>query len=273
MLKTLCLTIIIIAVSYLVVILILFFSQKKMIFFPSANMAGVPAEIGIDFEDVYFRTADGVTLNGWFIPAENAEYTVLFCHGNGGNISHRLDSVSLFNQLPVNLYIFDYRGYGKSGGEVTGDAGLYRDVEAAWRYLTETRSIQPGKIIVVGRSLGGAIAAYAAAENPAGGLVLESTFSSLPAIAKKKMPWIPAWLLKYKLSTVDSLAKVKCPVMITGSPDDEIVPFCFSSELFEKAPEPKIFLKLTGGHDDCYFLCRTKYVSALRKFFEMVGKQ
>lgn len=273
MLKFIYMPIIIIAVSYLVVIVVLFFIQKKMIFFPSTNMVGMPSEVGINFEDVIFNTRDGVKLNGWFIPAEKAEYTVLFCHGNGGNISHRLESVVLFNQLPANLFLFDYRSYGKSGGKITEEKGLYEDAAAAWRYLTETRGIAPEKIIILGRSLGGGIAARAAADNPVAGLILESTFTSLPAITRKKMPLIPTVLLQYKLPTIENLAKVKCPVMIVGSPDDEIVPYCFSGELFAKAPEPKVFLELTGGHDDCYFLCQAKYVSALRKFFEIVGKQ
>jgi uncharacterized protein len=268
MLKILFITILIIVLSYLMLITVLSFFQEKMIFFPSRNMAGTPSDLGLDFENINFTSQDGTSLNGWFVPVENAEYTVLFCHGNAGNISHRLDTISLFNKLPLNFFIFDYRTYGKSTG-VISEKGLYEDVAAAWNYLTETRKIAPEKIIIIGRSLGGAIAAHAAAEYSPGGLVLESAFTSLPEIAQKNIPWLPGtWMIKYKLATIDSLVKVKCPVLIIASPDDTITSFSFGQELFAKAPEPKTFVQLTGDHDDCYFLCRTKYVAALKHFLK-----
>ncbi len=239
-----------------------------MIFFPSKKFVGTPTDLELAFEEINLTSQDGIKLNSWFVPAENAEYTVLFCHGNGGNISHRLDTISLFHKLAVNFFIFDYRSYGKSSGEISED-GLYDDVNTAWFYLTETRKIAPEKIIVIGRSLGGALAAYIAAKYSPGGLVLESTFTSMSEIVQKVMPWLPGtWMLKYKLSTIDNLVKVKCPVLIIASQDDNVVPFSFSQELFSKAPEPKTFIQLTGDHDDCYFLCRTKYKAALTNFFK-----
>jgi len=255
-------------VFYFLLILLLYFFQRKMIFIPYQDIVATPSELGLKFEDVYFKTQDGTSLNGWFIPAEKAEYTVLFCHGNGGNISHRLDTISLYNKIPLNFFIFDYRSYGKSSGSVS-EKGLYEDVAAAWKYLTGTRKISPEKIIIVGRSLGGSIAAYAAAEFAPGGLILESTFTSMTKIAQQRLPFVPvSWLLHYKLPTGENLVKVKCPVMITGSPDDTIVPFKYSKKLFAEAPKPKTFLQLTGDHDDCYFLCRGKYVEALTKFLK-----
>jgi len=257
-----------ILVFYLLFILALALFQERMIFFPYKEMAGTPAYLGMDFEDINFKSQDGAELNGWFVPAENAQYTVLFCHGNGGNISHRLDTISLFNKLSLNFFIFDYRSYGKSTGKLS-EKGLYQDVAAAWNYLTETKNIAPEKIIIIGRSLGGAIAAQAAAEHSPGGLILESAFTSLPEIAQGKMPFLPVrWMLNYKLSTIENLAKVKCPVLIIASPDDNIVPFKYGKKLFKNAPEPKTFVELTGDHDDCYFLCRPKYVAALTKFLE-----
>lgn len=269
MLKILFITIFILALSYLILLLILSFYQEKIIFFPSRNIAVTPSALGLDFEDINFKSRDRTSLNGWFIPAKNAEYTVLFCHGNGGNISHRLDTISLFNKQALNFFIFDYRTYGKSTGFIS-EKGLYEDVAAAWRYLTEDRKIAPEKIIIIGRSLGGALAAHAAAEHSPGGLILESAFSSLVEIAQERMPIFPAsWILKYKLSTIDSLVKVKCPVLIIASPDDSIIFFSHSKKLFAKAPEPKTFVELTGDHDDCYFLCRAKYTEALKLFLEI----
>ena len=267
MLKILFMIIQLAFVSYFILILFLSLFQGKMIFIPYQKIVGTPSDLGLNFEDINFTSKDGTSLNAWFIPAENAEYTVLFCHGNGGNISHRLDTISLFNKLALNFFIFDYRSYGKSTG-VISEKGLYKDVAAAWHYLTETRKIAPEKIIIIGRSVGGAIAAHAAAEFSPGGLVLESAFTSLAEIAQKRLPFVPVnWLLRYKLSTSDSLAKVKCPVLIIASPDDNIIPFKHGEKLFAKAPEPKTFVQLTGDHNDCYFLCRVKYAAALKKFF------
>ncbi|MBU8901698.1 MAG: alpha/beta hydrolase [Victivallales bacterium] len=268
MLKILFMIIQIITLSYLILILALFLFQNKMIFIPYQDFIATPSDFGLNFEDINFKTKDGTNLNGWFVPAENAEYTVLFCHGNAGNISHRLDTISLFNKLPLNFFIFDYRSYGKSGGSIS-EKGLYEDVAAAWRYLTETRKIDAKKIIIVGRSLGVALAAHAAEKYSPAGLILESAFSSLPDIAQEKMPVFPVrWMLRYKLSTMENLIKVKCPVLIIASPDDNIIPFSHSEKLFEKAAEPKTFIELSGDHDDCYFLCRAKYTTAITKFLE-----
>ena len=252
---------------YLMLILFLALLQKKLIFSPSRNMVAKPSDLGLDFDDINFINRDGISLNGWFVPAKNAEFTVLFCHGNGGNISHRLDTISLFNKLPANFFLFDYQSYGRSSG-VASENGLYEDVDAAWCYLTETRKIEPENIIIIGRSLGGAVAAHAAEKYSPGGLILESTFTSLPEIAKKRMPFLAvSWLINYKFTTLESLIKVKCPVLVIASPDDNIVPFSFSQKLFAGASEPKTFVQLTGDHDDCYFLCRAKYVLAVTNFF------
>lgn len=260
-------------IFYFLLILVLYLFQGKMIFIPYQDIVATPSDLGLKFEDINFKTQDGTSLNGWFIPAENAKHTVLFCHGNGGNISHRLDTISLYNKLPLSVFIFDYRAYGKSTG-VISEKGLYEDVAAAWNYLTETRKIAPKKIIIIGRSVGGAIAARAAAEHSPGGLVLESTFTSLSEIAQEKMPFLPvSWMIKYKLATVDSLVKVKCPVLIIASCDDTIIPFRHGKKLFAEAPEPKTFVELTGDHDDCYFLCRAKYTEALRRFLQKNKKQ
>ena len=253
-------------VFYFILILFLYFLQNRMIFIPYKEVGGTPSDIGLEFEEVNLKSRGGANINGWFIPAENAEYTILFCHGNAGNISHRLDTISIFNKLPANFFIFDYQAYGKSTGNIS-EKNLYGDVTAAWDYLTKTKNIPAEKIIIAGRSLGGSIAAHAAAEFSPGGLILESTFTSMPEIAGERLPFVPVkWLLKYKLPTIDNLAKVKCPVLIIASQDDSIIPFKHGKKLFEKAPEPKTFLELTGDHDDCYFLCRTKYIAALTNF-------
>ncbi|MDD5727731.1 MAG: alpha/beta hydrolase [Victivallales bacterium] len=269
MLKTFILIILLLLVFYIVLLLISYFIQEKLIFYPVRDLAATPEELSLNYENVDFASGDGTRLNGWFIPAAKAEYTVLFCHGNGGNISHRLDTISLFNSLAVNFFIFDYRAYGASGGTLS-EAGLYADGIAAWRYLTVERGIAPDRIIVVGRSLGGAIAARIAGKFSPAALVLESTFTSIPDMAGKVMPWIlfSRRLLRYKLATRTALAEVKCPVLIFASRDDALVPFSMGEKLLAAAKEPKTLVELTGGHDDCYFLCRTKYTEALKNLLK-----
>ena len=268
MLKVLTIIILLISAFYAVALAILYYFQEKLIFHPVQDISDNPRKLFLGYEDINFTSTDGVKLNGWFIPAENSEYTVLFCHGNGGNISHRLDTIALFNELPANFFIFDYRGYGISEGKIS-EQGLYADAAAAWRYLVDNRGIAPDKIIIIGRSLGGAIATHTAAEFKPAALVLESAFTSVPDMARELMPWIYSkHLLKYSLSTLEKLNEVKCTVLVCASHDDRLVPFRMGKKLFAAAPEPKTFVELTGGHDDCYFLCRDKYTKALKKILE-----
>ena len=253
---------------YGVVLIVLYVFQEKLIFHPVCEISCNPANLSLAYENIEFTAADGTKLNGWFIPAENSEYTVLFCHGNGGNISHRLDTIALLNELSVNVFIFDYRGYGSSEGKIS-EQGLYSDAAVAWHYLVDNRRIKPERIIITGRSLGGAIATHTAAKfNPAA-LVLESAFTSIPDMAGELMPWIYSkHLLKYNLSTLEKLNEVECQVLVCASHDDRLVPFRMGKKLFAAAPEPKDFVELTGGHDDCYFLCREKYTEALKKLLD-----
>ncbi len=166
---------------------LIYFRQSSLIYYP--NMPGralvaTPQQIGLRYEDVDFVSEDGVGLHGWFIPADNARGSLLFFHGNAGNISHRLDSIAIFNALGLDVFIFDYRGYGQSQGRTT-EAGTYRDAEAAWRYLTETRGVDAGDIVVFGRSLGSSIAAWLASRQRPAGLIVESSFSSVPSMARR----------------------------------------------------------------------------------------
>ncbi len=127
---------------------------------------------GLPYEDIYFKTEDDVLLNGWFIPVEDAKNTLLFFHGNGGNISHRLESLKIFHEMGLSVFIIDYRGYGQSQG-TSSEQGTYRDAEAAWRYLTETRGISDEDIIIFGRSMGGAVATWLASRYTPNLLILE----------------------------------------------------------------------------------------------------
>jgi fermentation-respiration switch protein FrsA (DUF1100 family) len=250
-------------------IVTLYFMQPGMVYFPEKKILETPHNIGLIYEEVSLKTKDGVTISGWYIPAEKERGVLLFCHGNGGNISHRLDSIKIFNSLNLSVFIFDYRGYGKSEGTPT-EKGTYLDAEAAWDYLIKIKGKQPEKIVVFGRSLGGAVAGdLALRKNPAG-LIIESSFSSLPDIGKKYYPLLPVSLLsRFKYDTISKIGRINCPKLIIHSPEDEVVPYDHGITLFENALPPKYFLGIRGGHNDGFFISGSLYTDGLRKFLDI----
>lgn len=249
-------------IVYVVFGLAMYFAQPMLLYQPAHEITCTPAELGLDFENVNFESEDGMQLSGWYIPAADTRLTVLFCHGNGGNIMHRLDSVSIFNNLGANCFIFDYRGYGQSQGRPT-EQGTYLDAMAAYKWLTEAKNISADGIIIFGRSLGGSIAAQLAANVKAAGLVLESTFTSYIDMGKKYYPYLPVgWFAKYRYDTVEYLKDVRCPVMVIHSGEDELVPFEFGRQLYEAANEPKEFVEIFGGHNDGFLVSGRGYRDA-----------
>jgi len=251
---------------YVIFVSLLFIFQSHYIYYPERVLSGDPGIIGLQFESVSFETQDGVKLSGWFIPAESARGVILFCHGNAGNISHRLDSIQIFHQLGLDVFIFDYRGYGESEGKPT-EQGTYTDAEAAWRYLVEERQVSPNEVIVFGRSLGAAVATQLAQSHMPRALILESAFTSLPDIAAKLYPYLPVrLLLRFKYNTAEYLSRVNCPVLIVHSRNDEIMPFSHGRQLFEMANEPKEFLEITGTHNEGFITSGKRYEEGLSAF-------
>ena len=244
----------------------LFISQSRYVYYPERVLSADPSHIGLPFENISFETKDRLRLSGWFIPKESARGVLLFCHGNAGNIGHRLESIQLFHRLGLDIFVFDYRGYGQSEGKPT-EKGTYEDAEAAWRYLVEERQVDPDKIVVFGRSLGGAIASWLASRHTPGALILESTFTSLPDIATTLYPYFPVRLmLRFKYDTAEYLTEVNCPTLIIHSRNDEIMPFIHGQRLFEIAPEPKRFLELTGTHNEGFITSGAQYEEGLNTF-------
>jgi len=243
--------------------------QSRMLYYP--NMPGraltaTPADIGLAYQDINLTTEDSIELHGWFIPGDEPRRTLLFFHGNAGNISHRLESIGLFHRLGLSVFIFDYRGFGQSTGSPT-EQGTYLDAQAAWSYLIRTRALDAGEIIVFGRSLGGAIATWLASRHTPAMLILESTFTSVPAIAHRFYPFLPTRLLsRFQYNSLEIVKQLACPVLIAHSRDDEIIPFEEGRLLFEAAAEPKQFLEMHGGHNDGFIVTGPAYVSALRSF-------
>ncbi|MHC4076111.1 MAG: alpha/beta hydrolase [Planctomycetota bacterium] len=258
--------------GYVVFGLLVFLRQDSILYYPERQITYTPQAIGLEFEDVTFKTADGLKLNGWFVPADGAEYTVLFCHGNAGNIMHRLDSVDIFCKLPVNCFIFDYRGYGKSEGKVS-EKGMYLDAEAAYKWLIEEKGMSPKEIIFFGRSLGGSVAAYLASKVEAAGLVIESAFTSYVDAGKKFYPYLPVRLFaRYSYDTIGYLRKVNCPVMVIHSADDEIIAFEFGQKLYKMANEPKEFVEIAGGHNDGFLVSGEIYTRAWENWLRSLEK-
>jgi fermentation-respiration switch protein FrsA (DUF1100 family) len=258
--------------GYVVFGLLVFLRQDSILYYPERQITYTPQAIGLEFEDVTFKTADGLKLNGWFVPADEAEYTVLFCHGNAGNIMHRLDSVDIFHKLPMNCFVFDYRGYGKSEGKVS-EKGMYLDAEAAYKWLIEEKQISPEEIIIFGRSLGGSVAAYLASKLEAAGLVIESAFTSYVDAGKKFYPYLPVRLFaRYSYDTIGYLKKVNRPVMVIHSADDEIIAFEFGQKLYKMANEPKKFIEITGGHNDGFLVSGEIYTKAWENWLKSLEK-
>jgi len=254
---------------YLLLAVLLYLLQDRMVFLanmPGRALTATPLDAGFSFEEVSITTRDELQLHGWFVPAEQSTATVLFLHGNAGNISHRLDSIAIFHELGLDTLIIDYRGYGRSEGK-PGEAGTYLDAQAAWDYLVSQRGIAPERIVIFGRSLGGAVAAWLAVENTAAAVIIESCFSSALDMARRLYPFMPTRLitrLKYPVS--DFVAQLKSPLLVIHSRDDEIIPFTMAQAIFAAATEPKTMLEISGDHNNGFLMGRDRYMAGLRDF-------
>jgi fermentation-respiration switch protein FrsA (DUF1100 family) len=236
------------------------------IYHPDGAMRRTPADEGLSYEPVDFETQDGVRLSGWWLPVCKQRGVVLFCHGNAGNVSHRLDSLLIFNRLRLSTFIFDYRGYGNSCGRPS-EGGTYLDAKAAWNYLVQKRKIPPEDIIVFGRSLGGSIAAWLAQEHSPRMLIVESSFTSLRDIAKDRFRWVPETLLgDYRYDTRQYLERARCPVLIIHSRNDDLIPFRQGQALYQAARGPKEFVEISGSHNRGFIDSLEKYEAALDNF-------
>ena len=266
-LKRMLITLIIgLGLGYLVLIVFVYIRQPDMLYFPTRDIETTPAAIGLAFEELKLRTSDGVAIAAWHIPAPDARAVLLFCHGNGGNISHRLDSIKIFHDLGLSVLIFDYRGYGKSEG-VPSERGTYLDAEAAWDYIVNEKRIDPSRIVIFGRSLGSAVAAELALRKKAGALIIESGFTSIPDIGRTYYPYMPVSLItRFHYATIDKVSRLALPKLIIHSPDDEIIPYEQGVRLYEKAAGPKEFLKLQGSHNEGFLMSGPFYSNGIEQF-------
>lgn len=259
-----------VAIAYGAVLVLVFVFQSHLVFFPGMGREVMlsPQSYGLRYETVELRTADGETLEAWWVPADNAKGVVLFFHGNAGNISHRLDYLLMFNRLRYTTFILDYRGYGKSTGSPS-EEGTYRDAEAAWEYLRHARLAQPRDVVIAGESLGGAVATWLAAKIHPRAVLLFSTFTSVNDLGAQVYWFLPVRLLsRIGYDNLENLKRVQAPVFIAHSRDDDVVPYSHGRKLFEAAGEPKAFLEMRGGHNDGFIFVRQEWVAQLGAFLD-----
>jgi fermentation-respiration switch protein FrsA (DUF1100 family) len=251
----------------------LYFNQSAYIYHPRPDWGFTPQALDLPFEDVDFRSADGTRLSGWYVPAKGAARGVmLFCHGNTGNISNEAGPIGLFTDLGFDFFLFDYRGFGKSEG-APDEKGIAADADAAWDYLVKVRKVDPSRIVICGRSFGAAVAIPLAVRHTPKALIVEAAFTSLADIGERLHPFFPVrLLLRARYDSVSKLPKVRCPVLVAHSREDELIPFEFGRKLFAAAPEPKEFLEITGPHnnkDD--FVSQATYRRGVSKFLDKVA--
>lgn len=256
--------------GYVLVCAIAFALQARLVYFPDHDDAGDPSRVGLDFREVFFETVSGRRLHGWMVPAPDGGtgYTLLYCHGNAGNITHRLESIRQFVELGLSVFIFDYGGYGKSEGR-PGEQTTYDDAEAAWDCLTGELGVDDRTVILFGRSLGGAVAIEMARRVRARALIVESCFTSVPELGSRLYPWLPVRLLsRIRYDNARKVTRLRLPKLFVHSMDDDVVPFGMGRRLYHRAARPKEFLRIRGTHNDGFIVSEPAYDEGIRKFLE-----
>jgi fermentation-respiration switch protein FrsA (DUF1100 family) len=244
--------------------------ERKSLFFPSRYPEGYwnVESFGFKVEECFFEATDNTKLHGWFVPVDSAGKVLLWFHGNAGNLSHRLDNIQMLRKHQIACFIIDYRGYGRSEGEPE-EQGIYLDAEAAYDFLIRQKGFLSENIILFGRSLGGGVAAELALRKKCAGLILESTFTSVGAMARKIMPILPTTrILKNQFNTLNKIEQINVPVLIIHGKNDEFIPFSHGEKLFERANEPKFFYAVESGHNDLYYRGGEAYLLRIKKFME-----
>jgi len=243
------------------------FIENSIIFHPDRQFDDNPSNWALFYKDVQFLTPDGLKLHGWFFPLSEESPVLIFCHGNAGNISHRIENVNLLVKKGISVFLFSYRGYGKSSGRPS-EKGIYIDGIAAYDYLTDVEKIPPERIAVFGRSLGGSVATEIALQKKVRCMIIESTFTSIKDMAKTIFPFfVFSPFLPHHYNTINKIANVSIPKLVIHGDSDEIIPFSMGKKLFAQASEPKLFLPIHGaGHNDTYVVGGEKYFDAIVDF-------
>jgi len=242
--------------------------ENSIIYHPQKYPIGLwdTSNMPLPIQDVWFQAEDGVKLHGWYVPSDEAVATFLFFHGNAGNITHRLENIFFLHHLKLNVFIFDYRGFGRSEGN-PNEEGIQLDSQAAYDTVLTQPGVSVPSLFIFGRSLGGAFAAYTASKNPAAGLILESTFTNAVDMADKMLPIIPSWFISSKLNTQGYVANLKMPKLFIHGTTDTLIPYTMGRELYKGAAEPKEFYSIVeGGHNNSWQVGGKEYFDTIQEF-------
>ncbi len=249
--------------------------EKYVIYVPERAIEMTPQSEGLAYEDVWFPAIDGVRLHGWLVPVPEARCTLVWFHGNAGNISHRVDNIKSLHrylgrpQLP-NIYIFDYRGYGKSAGGLSdlSEEATYHDAEGALAYLRGRQDLAHSRLVYFGRSLGAAIAVEMTRRHAPAGLILETPFTSIKDMARVVLPFLPVGsLLQTKYDSLSKMQQIRVPLLVLHGDRDDVVPYEQGRRLFEAANQPKTFFTILGAHhNDTYIVGDLPYFDAWARF-------
>jgi fermentation-respiration switch protein FrsA (DUF1100 family) len=263
--------------------------ENHIIFFPEKGILLTPSSLNLYFEDIYIPIKENIKINGWFIPhlqqssvsleqegagfipVNNAKYTVLFLHGNAGNISTRLDKIQLLGEIGVNIFIIDYQGYGQSQGKPSEEA-IYLDTQAAYDYLVNSRNIKPEQIILYGESLGAAAAVNLASEVEIKAMILEGGFTRGRDMSKRLGPFLPAFLFPNMFDSLSKIKKVKSPILFIHSPDDEMVPINLAKKLYNAASGLKEFVEISGSHNTAVLDSSKKFIDSISAFIDILER-
>lgn len=267
----------IVVAAYLVVLILARVFESHLIFFPNypGRLEGDWHPQNLPVEDVWLQTSDNVKLHAWWIPAENAKFTFVAFHGNAGNVANRADIYRVLHNSQANVLAVEYRGYGRSEG-APSESGLYRDADASYEYLTQTRKIVPATIIAFGQSLGTAVAAHLAAKSAIGGVVLEAPFPSLSSMARRVFWFIPGIQLAVltQFRTDRQLANIDAPILVVHCSDDPVIPPELEEQVYAGAKQPKYILRIEGrGHEESSLLAPAQYNAALQEFLGRVAQR
>ncbi len=247
--------------------------ERYLIYVPDRGLAATPRAEGIAYEDVWFPAGDGVRLHGWLVLAPDARFTLLWFHGNAGNISHRVENIKVLHHLlHLNIFIFDYRGYGRSAGGFSdlSEEATYRDAEGSLAYVRGRRDLSQTRLVYFGRSLGAAIAVEIARRHPPAGLILETPFTSIQDMARVAVPFLPVGgLLRTRYDSLAKIREIRVPLFLLHGDRDDVVPYEQGRRLFESANQPKTFYAISGArHNDTYIVGGKAYFDAWARFLQ-----
>ncbi len=265
------------AICYFVILLVLRLSESRMLYVPggSRTLLAPPAELDLGVRRVTVTTSDGLRLVSWTMPVtEGPGYWLLICHGNGGNISEagRPYHYAGLRALGLSLFAFDYRGYGESEGAPSED-GLYRDADAAYRYLRDTLGVPPERIVVFGHSLGSAVAVELATRMPAAGLILDGALTSVVDRAQELFPYAPVrWIAASRYPSIERVGQLTLPKLFLHARGDEVIPIAHGRRLYQAAAPPKRFVELEGTHGDAFDADSAAYFGAIGRFVSELAR-